>query len=28
LWEAQRIVDAAIHPDTGDVIPRPFRMSG
>ena len=28
LWESRRIVDAALHPDTGDVIPRPFRMSG
>ena len=28
LWEAKRIVDGALHPDTGDVIPRPFRMSG
>ena len=28
LWEAKRIVDSAIHPDTGEVIPRPFRMSG
>jgi len=28
LWEAKRIVDAAVHPDSGDVIPRPFRMSG
>lgn len=28
LWEAQRIVNAALHPDTGEVIPRPFRMSG
>jgi tricarboxylate carrier len=28
LWEAQRISSSAIHPDTGDVIPRPFRMSG
>ena len=28
LWEAKRIVDAALHPDTGDVIPKPFRMSG
>lgn len=28
LWEARRIVDAALHPDTGEVIPRPFRMSG
>ena len=28
LWEAKRIVDGALHPDTGEVIPRPFRMSG
>lgn len=28
LWEARRIVDAAVHPDTGDFVPRPFRMSG
>lgn len=28
LWEARRLVEAALHPDTGDVIPRPFRMSG
>jgi len=28
LWEARRIVESALHPDTGDVIPRPFRMSG
>lgn len=28
LWEARRIVCSALHPDTGDVIPRPFRMSG
>lgn len=28
LWEARRIVDAALHPDTGEVIPHPFRMSG
>jgi len=28
LWEARRIVDAAVHPDTGDFIPPPFRMSG
>jgi hypothetical protein len=28
LWEARRIVESAIHPDTGEVIPRPFRMSG
>lgn len=28
LWEARRITDAALHPDTQEVIPRPFRMSG
>ena len=28
LWEARRIVDAAVHPDTQEIIPRPFRMSG
>jgi tricarboxylate carrier len=28
LWEAKRIYESAIHPDTGDIIPRPFRMSG
>lgn len=28
LWEAKRIVDAALHPETGTWIPRPFRMSG
>lgn len=28
LWEARRIVESALHPDTGDAIPHPFRMSG
>ena len=28
LWEAQRISSAALHPDTGEIIPAPFRMSG
>jgi hypothetical protein len=28
LYEARRIVEASLHPDTGDVLPRPFRMSG
>mmetsp|Transcript_14621 Transcript_14621/g.20669 ORF Transcript_14621/g.20669 Transcript_14621/m.20669 type:complete len:459 (-) Transcript_14621:103-1479(-) len=28
LWEAKRIVDAALHPETSSWIPRPFRMSG
>jgi hypothetical protein len=28
LWEAKRMMEAALHPDTGETIPRPFRMSG
>ena len=28
LWQAQKIVQAIIHPDTGQKIPMPFRMSG
>jgi hypothetical protein len=28
LWEVRRISDAALHPDTKEIIPRPFRMSG
>jgi hypothetical protein len=28
LWEARRLVDSALHPDTGEWLPRPFRMSG
>lgn len=28
LWEALRISSSSLHPDTGDVIPQPFRMSG
>lgn len=28
LWEAQRISSATLHPDTGEIIPAPFRMSG
>jgi hypothetical protein len=28
LWEARRMADAALHPDTGETLPRPFRMSG
>ncbi|KAL6061694.1 Sideroflexin-2 [Balamuthia mandrillaris] len=27
LWEAKRISDAAVHPDTGQIIPAVFRMS-
>ncbi|XP_030211664.1 sideroflexin-5a isoform X1 [Gadus morhua] len=28
LWQAHKIKQAIIHPDTGDKIPMPFRMSG
>lgn len=28
LWEARRVATSTLHPDTGDEIPRPFRMSG
>mmetsp|Transcript_8377 Transcript_8377/g.16676 ORF Transcript_8377/g.16676 Transcript_8377/m.16676 type:complete len:353 (-) Transcript_8377:289-1347(-) len=28
LWRARKLVEAAIHPDTKEIIPRPFRMSG
>jgi hypothetical protein len=28
LWQAKRIADSALHPETGEWIPRPFRMSG
>jgi hypothetical protein len=28
LWEAQKIKQAILHPDTGHRIPMPFRMSG
>mmetsp|Transcript_37609 Transcript_37609/g.81198 ORF Transcript_37609/g.81198 Transcript_37609/m.81198 type:complete len:475 (-) Transcript_37609:27-1451(-) len=28
LWEAKRIADSALHPETQEWIPRPFRMSG
>ncbi|GAM18850.1 hypothetical protein SAMD00019534_020250 [Acytostelium subglobosum LB1] len=26
LWKAKKVVDATIHPDTGETIPLPFRM--
>jgi sideroflexin-5 len=28
LWSARTLVESAIHPDTGEIIPAPFRMSG
>lgn len=28
LWAARQLRDSAMHPDTGELIPRPFRMSG
>ncbi|XP_028994982.1 sideroflexin-5a isoform X2 [Betta splendens] len=28
LWQAQKIKQAIVHPDTGERIPMPFRMSG
>jgi hypothetical protein len=28
MWEAQMLVQSAVHPDTGEIIPKPFRMAG
>jgi len=28
LWAARKLVESAIHPDTKEIIPEPFRMSG
>jgi hypothetical protein len=28
LWGARKLVESAIHPDTGEVVPLPFRMAG
>jgi len=28
LWQAKKIKDAVFHPDTNEIIPKPFRMSG
>jgi tricarboxylate carrier len=28
LWAAKKLVDSAVHPDTKEIIPKPFRMSG
>jgi sideroflexin-5 len=28
LWRARKVKEAIVHPDTGEAIPRPFRMAG
>ena len=28
LWAARALKESAVHPDTGHIIPRPFRMAG
>jgi len=28
LWDLRQLNESAVHPDTGEVLPRPFRMSG
>ena len=28
LWRARKLKESAVHPDTNEIIPRPFRMSG
>ncbi len=28
LWSARKLKEAAVHPDLGTIVPRPFRMSG
>ena len=27
VWKAKQLVDSSIHPDTGEPVPLPFRMS-
>lgn len=27
MWKAKQLVDSSIHPDTGEPVPLPFRMS-
>ena len=28
MWHAQFMVDSAVHPDTNELVPKPFRMAG
>ena len=28
LWAERKLKESAVHPDTGDIVPRPFRMAG
>ena len=28
MWKAQLLVQSAVHPDTGEIVPKPFRMAG
>lgn len=28
LWEARKLVESSLHPDTKDLVPHPFRMAG
>lgn len=28
LWHARKVKESAVHPDTGEIVPRPFRMAG
>ena len=27
LWEARRLCDSAVHPDTGEIVPKLFRLT-